>query len=861
MDKLFIQNAFKTLDEIEEEMKNSAGKEKLTEELIENTTTPDLDELQDKYVGVGCVIKDPQSQYVDNCGSIQTLVDFNGDFDKSVWKVVLDSGISLNVSGSQLSAALEEKLPKDLARAYATSGETSTQNTPLHLKRAYYPNHLFPKEMPRKGVTIDFENSNYREISADEAIEQYSSKKDRYKLRLIYIPKVGRSFVVMWDKNGDLMNLKKEMLPFVHSVTNFKEIVQAASRIYVTDEDEHQRQLTQPEQDPAMADLIDLAGQIPYDPPYNTSGPEMIKGYGAARRVADIVAKTTNRGIPDTGKHPARWQIRFSAKTLLRRAEDAYKKALQQNRLGAQNTDVVMRALKSLKSAQEDYWRSKDQLEDSRSTFTQHVSESVAKFVLLKFLAEQAAVDYERVDQKGVNHPWREAKKQLDDLQQQLKDLLDQIQKVRQVVDEPKLKQEYEDKIAEVLDKSADAYDHYVGELNDLRKEHGLKTTESLNVTEISPRTSHLRIYTVDDSGEETFVDDPTASEETMLAKAKELAKEYKKVCLVRVASEGEPYEEPSENLVTILYDSDEGLTEAVEEKQTFGELIDSILNKQSTKETLSKEAPQEHSLTEGKSFNIKDENEVVDALAYKGVGEETEDELVVIDPAVASLDDEYEAHVGDAILQCFACKSSFFLPAEKIEAPEEGEELYNKDMACPHCGAKDGFYYKYQVGKKETAEDESNEVPAEGEEAAKEKEEPALEPVENDFVEIDDVDNVQEESFERLINPYLTKLYENVSSFKTTKIYQPSRNNLKIEGKLIGKNGNEKLVEFLFINKENKNKTLVLEGFSPLLTDNQKAYTLMAEISNKELVFENFTYNYSKVVDGESILIEGVEK
>lgn len=194
MDKFFIQNAFKTLDEVEEEMNQQKSlKEDLKEPVVEAV---DLDELQDKYVGVGCIIKDPETQYVDDCGSIQGLVDFNGDFEKSVWKVVLDTGISLNVSGDQLSVDLEEKLPRDLAKAYKNTGGKDYNGNPRMLKRAYQPGNYYPNDMARRAVTIDFENSNYKEISADEAIENYFAKPLRYKLRCLFNKRYGGPIVV-----------------------------------------------------------------------------------------------------------------------------------------------------------------------------------------------------------------------------------------------------------------------------------------------------------------------------------------------------------------------------------------------------------------------------------------------------------------------------------------------------------------------------------------------------------------------------------------------------------------------------------------------------------------------------------------
>lgn len=819
MDKFFIQNAFKTLDEVEEEMKKSS----LTEDVhSEIPAAFDLDELQDKYVGLGCVIKDPENQYVDDCGSIQGLVDFNGDFEKSVWKVVLDTGISLNVSGSQLAVDLEEKLPKDLARAYNAVRSTNG------LKRKYDNSDYFPKAMTRGRVTIDFENSNYIKITPEEAIDNYFSKKDRYKLRCLLSRPVGAPIVVMWDKDGNLLNLKGGVEPYIQgSITNFKDIVRSADTIYVTDEDEHKIQRNGASVDPGRAELRDLAtaaGEMAWKN-RDLRTPKLVDNVKHA-----INWEMSDKAEKDTGRHlqPSRLvrEIQF--------AERLYRQRLQRYGKGSTEVDLALRRLKELRN---DRGHEKDIIAYSTAL---PFSATVARFILLKYLANGYADEYEKLDNASPagDHEYVRLMNQLNELNAKAKEIAARIADVQNKLNNPELKKDYEDQISGQLDHYGEEYSKCVDALNAIRKEHGLKVEESFNPDEC---ISHLRIYTVDANDHEDFIDDAFDSEEGVLEKAKELVNDdYKKVCVIRVTA----CPEDQEDIVDIIYDSDEDLTEAVEKKPTFGELIDNIIAHQDNKET---------SLKESKSFNIKDEKEVADALAYKGVGEEQDEELVVVDPSIESMDEEHEPHEGDAILQCIACKTSIFTPTEKLEK-DGGSDIYNKETACPHCGAKDGFKYLYQVSKKEDANQ-----PEEAQIDAEDNVE--LTPVEDDFVEVDEADNVKEESFERLINPYLTKLYENIESFKTTSISQPSRNTLKIEGKLIGKNGNEKLVEFLFTKKENKNKTLVLEGYNPLLTDDQKAYTLTAKLDNKELVFESFSYNYNKEIDGENILIEGIEK
>ena len=219
-------------------------------------------------------------------------------------------------------------------------------------------------------------------------------------------------------------------------------------------------------------------------------------------------------------------------------------------------------------------------------------------------------------------------------------------------------------------------------------------------------------------------------------------------------------------------------------------------------------------------------------------------------------MDDEFSPHVGDAILQCPSCKTTFFLDPDKLEKDEESDK-YNLEMPCPHCGAKGGFDYLFQAADKDSLD-------AEKESSAEQKAEPEdkLEPVEDDLVDVDDVEEIKEESFEKLVNPYLTKLYENVKGFKVTNVSMPHHNQIIVEGNLQSFSGKEKLVEFVLNATKKENGKVILEGFNTKLTgDSKKAYTLTANVNDNNLIFESFNYKYTKNIGGQNILIEGVEK
>ena len=279
----------------------------------------------------------------------------------------------------------------------------------------------------------------------------------------------------------------------------------------------------------------------------------------------------------------------------------------------------------------------------------------------------------------------------------------------------------------------------------------------------------------------------------------------------------------------------------------------------------------EKESLTESKKFNIRDDKDLENAQIYKKIGEETNDDLVVIDPSVESEDEENAPKLGKAILQCKACKTSKFEDVDKLVKSEEDENIYNIDDTCPHCGANAGYYYIGQVGKKHE-EEESTDSAAEDDDSGNAEEldseevksgsddsseETALEPVDDDFSDLDNVDDIKEESFQKLINSYATKLYENVKEYRVTGVSEPLRKHYIVEGVLVGGNGKEIATNFELKVVKNSRDSILFEGVNKLLTPAENAFKFAGKIENNALVFESMDYKYEK----DNLLIEGVEK
>ena len=922
MDKYFIQNAFKSLDEIEAEMEKENyltesinNKEKNNITLNENL---DLDELEAKYNHTFASIKPEAKKFPNEVVEILGLDSYNKDFKNSIWNVCTNGGDKFKIKGDDLILKLEENLPRPLAKAYAfvnnylnLKKSTGQEQNAANAKKINY----FPTAMSRRYATIDFANSNYDDISNEDRNEIIKKYKDqKYKLRLLF-RRDGKEYIqkqiqnhrtptymlMMWDKNTDDYLISPNTIvsqvsadsPFSKysqeqvSPYSFKNLVTYADKIYVTDEDEHT--LTPNTDVELSADEQELKNNYDelssYLNTYNDLEAEDLLGSNSFGKVArSNIYKASqylqklhsgNRlDIPDTGNHKdeQKQNINYALKNLR-----YYQSRLKGMRENNASIDDIRYILDSMRRYQYRYNQLKRDDENKRSAEF-NINFNVTRYLILKLLSKRLLKLFDKTDRDVIsrlsikpssdmsvkinnlaNNKYRdmlntkhELEKSINSLLVELKGYQDELAALSRSISAEDI-QEYQENKEDVLEELTDKYEDVVSRLTDLTKKVTNETDEdiheSLDLDNIK-ETYQLRIYTRDFNGVEDFIDDFSSDEEAK-DKYYELCDSglYEQVCLVKIKEHDDLNSTEQEAEIVLNSDDEEDLTEDIKDKRSIGEIVD---------DKLKNEELEKNSLKESKSFNLSNSEDVSNARVYKKVGEATDEDLVVIDPTIESLDDTMEPHVGDAILQCESCKKVFFKPVDKL-VKDETEDIYNKDEPCPHCGAKDGFKYLYQVGDKESLTDEAEKTDDLSSDSS--DEDSNLEPVDTDYVDLDDVKEVQEESFNRLINPYLTKLYENVESFKTTNIKQSKRNEIIIEGKIIGKNKKEKLVEFLFKTKENKGNSIVFEGYNKLLTDKENAFKLKGNVNNQKLIFESFEYNYNKNIDGNQVLIEGIEK
>lgn len=116
--------------------------------------------------------------------------------------------------------------------------------------------------------------------------------------------------------------------------------------------------------------------------------------------------------------------------------------------------------------------------------------------------------------------------------------------------------------------------------------------------------------------------------------------------------------------------------------------------------------------------------------------------------------------------------------------------------------------------------------------------------PEDGDIVDVD-VDEVDDESFNRLGESFLKKVYENVKSFRTTSA-ATNGNTLVLEGLITFKSGKSKPTTFKFeANKINSKGKIRFLGENKDISSGRKSFALNCKVSKKAIIPESMTYNY----------------
>lgn len=281
--------------------------------------------------------------------------------------------------------------------------------------------------------------------------------------------------------------------------------------------------------------------------------------------------------------------------------------------------------------------------------------------------------------------------------------------------------------------------------------------------------------------------------------------------------------------------------------------------------------------INEEQKVNIGDKQQVqqeLDELNKEVTEEEVE---MVVDVEAGTVEDLKDSYVGSFILQCPVCKTLVYKDEHEVVHSEEDEDIVNVEESCPHCKSEEGFVIVGKVAPiedevkstddEETEEDAEKETEEETETEDQDNvntEEDEEEDVQTESLTLEapqfDIDDLNEELFNRLATKYLNNIYENVDNFITESgEVEEDTNKVTLEGTINFKSGKKLATKFVFEAKALTKKGRVrLIGMNENLSSSKKTFVLVGRIVDKVLMAESLTYNYSVKVNEELKRIYG---
>lgn len=192
-------------------------------------------------------------------------------------------------------------------------------------------------------------------------------------------------------------------------------------------------------------------------------------------------------------------------------------------------------------------------------------------------------------------------------------------------------------------------------------------------------------------------------------------------------------------------------------------------------------------------------------------------------------------------------------VPEEQREAAMKAHDRYVKAVKARPSRSKDIITYTEKL--KEGMEDISITT---GEEKITIKSTPRTDkemivppaktdeaPAEEEVVDMD-IEEIDEESFDKLGESFLKKVYRNVDSFKTTSVGSSDKE-LMLEGMISFKSGKKAKTTFVFeaasVSKRGK---LRFDGLNENIAKRKGSFKLSASVKDNKLVCESLNYNYA---------------
>lgn len=260
-------------------------------------------------------------------------------------------------------------------------------------------------------------------------------------------------------------------------------------------------------------------------------------------------------------------------------------------------------------------------------------------------------------------------------------------------------------------------------------------------------------------------------------------------------------------------------------------------------------------------TLKFTDENEDADTQDYKFV-EETEDGFKLEWIGTKELHEDFQkatVETGSSILSMESDDSGkVTVTSEPRKAEEGGDETIapvSDEVMAEIENNNSEEAEEEETTEEETTEEETTEEDTsegEGEEEASEEEEEEV-----------SVDEFEESYFNDLGKKYLQEVYNNVTSYETTKGSIDGKK-IKLEGVISFKSGKRARTEFFFegysVTKAGKVKFL---GENAQITGKKNAFTLTGSVNKGKLFAESLTYNYraKDAVTGKTVREYGTVK
>lgn len=754
MDKFFIQAAFKSLDEIDLE-ENKQIKQALIESRLKEKA---LRERKKKKYPLA------KGEHLNTCAG-------NPDINTAAFNHATDVGASSPSTGLgediEGLKPLDEKLPKDLAKAYKNSDAS------LYANRLSV-NKQQPSEQDKHNIAvqlqdyketnlspIDFENASYQEITKNEAMK-YATPKKCWQLVLVFGQNNPRA--IRFDKNGKALNsfdlewkdryrstvdgretLRTTQIPL-------RELIRRATKIYLTDEQDH----------------------------LNDNYFENNKSEPATTKNNIVSANLLNTGLTTA----------YNRENNVYSRNDSYAK---------------------------EQWEY-DELRKKLIRNERYIEDCLKR---LKALPK---------DSSG----YAQSKNDLDYYYEQKRKIQKKMRLLRSLMSKQILPSEYLER-REILD-TPDPSDRMTGYNLRLREIEILKNQLKSKIKTFNEKSdTYLKGNSYKDNWEYKYYTEKIKNLEAQIKEAQDLIAQYNtKLSEIDKAA------------------IDDKIADELNASYDLIKQLNSSLTALGAKSMIKEDV-------EKNKFNLNDPEDVKQAIERKDHPEK-EDELVIIHPLL----NHKKPSPGNAILTCKDCNEVFYFDKNELKQDEEDPSIYNKDIQCENCGANDGYDYVGDVSLKDTesakeAEKERKDIEQDDfvdEEPEEQTKEPELETIDD----LEEPEEIVEESFDKLANKYFNKIYENISSYKTTGISQEDRNKYIIEGVLTDKNKKEEKISFLLETlKRNKDK-VVLQGSLKELIENKAPFRFCGKITDNKLLFESMRYRYVENIDKDRYLVEGLE-